>query len=495
MTALCGRSATQILLALDRSLHADSVRSIDSDGHLKVAESRISKAAVNGYLGNEIPGWQELKLDPQRTYRLFRDPEELKKAAATFDGKPLLIRHVPVTAAAHRQELVVGSVGPVTWESPYLVARPLTVWTAEAIRLIESGEQKELSSAYRYRPDMTPGTWGGETYDGVMRDLEANHVAIVSEGRAGSDVHVADELPPELRAMTTAASKVAAAIKKYLGKDANTALIALALDGALGETPEESVMSLDESEKKAAEDEWKTEHGKDEMTDEEREEAYSKARDRKKAKDKKARDAKAAKDKKAADMKRAKDSAAADARDSAMDAREAAMDEREEKDDEDDDSEEAKDRKKARDSRKAARDKRAKDGARDANPDHRKDFEPIKGEDSVSKDELPEILKAHGEGIRQQMRDAAQAREQVRTLVGVVPIAMDSADDIRRFALKHAGVKAEKVTDSEALAAMVEMAVQAKSRRPNAPSGGMALDASVAGFASVDDIFGPQKAA
>ena len=42
---------------------------------------------------------------------------------------------------------------------------------------------------------MTTGTYDGVEYDGVMRDIIGNHVALVEVGRAGSDVVVADSNP------------------------------------------------------------------------------------------------------------------------------------------------------------------------------------------------------------------------------------------------------------------------------------------------------------
>ena len=42
---------------------------------------------------------------------------------------------------------------------------------------------------------MTPGDYQGEPYDGLMRDIVGNHVALVREGRAGADVVVGDMLP------------------------------------------------------------------------------------------------------------------------------------------------------------------------------------------------------------------------------------------------------------------------------------------------------------
>jgi hypothetical protein len=117
-------------------------------------------------------------------------------------------------------ELTVGAIGSdVRFEAPYLVAS-LAVWTAEAIALIETKAQAQLSSSYRYRPDMTPGqTPDGVAFDGVMRDIIGNHVALVEEGRAGPDVVVNDSLHAEVVPMKFA--KFLAAIKTMLKPDAD----------------------------------------------------------------------------------------------------------------------------------------------------------------------------------------------------------------------------------------------------------------------------------
>ena len=177
--------------AFDRA----SVRTVDADGRLHVAVTNISKANVCPYLGKEIPDWQMLGLQPDKIYKLLRDPEELRKAASTFNNLPLLSEHVPVSAADHQPDLVIGSTGTdASFSHPYL-KNSLVVWAKDAINAIDSESQKELSSAYRYRADMTPGNYLGETYDGVMRGIVGNHVALVKEGRAGTDVVVGDSKP------------------------------------------------------------------------------------------------------------------------------------------------------------------------------------------------------------------------------------------------------------------------------------------------------------
>lgn len=180
-------------VALDRA----SVRRTDADGHLHVARTPISKANICPYYGREIPDSEALGLDPARLYRLLRHPDELARAAASFAGKPLLRQHTSVGADDHPADKVVGAIGTeVLYEHPYLTA-PLSVWDGESIRDIEADVKRQLSSGYRYRADMTPGTYEGQSYDGVMRDIGGNHVALVVEGRAGPDVVVGDQAVAE----------------------------------------------------------------------------------------------------------------------------------------------------------------------------------------------------------------------------------------------------------------------------------------------------------
>lgn len=173
------------VIAFDRSL-----REVDEDKHLHV-ECNISKAMICPYMGSEIPRGDELGLNPGQVYNLLRDPKELESAASTYNGKPLMAEHIGVSADQPHKHYIVGTVSNVHFAYPYLKAR-VTVWDGEAIRDIDGGHKRELSAGYRYDVDMSPGTFEGQQYDGVMRNLRCNHVAIVREGRCGPDVMVAD---------------------------------------------------------------------------------------------------------------------------------------------------------------------------------------------------------------------------------------------------------------------------------------------------------------
>lgn len=185
-------------LAFDRA----SVRSFDGNGRLQVTKSNISKANVCPYYGREIPNAEKLGLEPDKIYRLWRHPDELKKAAPTFNNIPVLCIHTPDFPGDPPREYRVGTThSGCDFDGTYL-CNGLSVWDNSAIAGIETEEQKELSSSYQYVADMTPGeTPDGEAFDGVMRDIVGNHVALVETGRAGSDVLVADSLPLELKYM------------------------------------------------------------------------------------------------------------------------------------------------------------------------------------------------------------------------------------------------------------------------------------------------------
>ena len=169
-----------------------SARSVDENGFLHVASSHITRATVNPYYGREIPGWQEAGLDPEKIYYGLRDPRELQKTLRTWEGLPLHIEHHIDSADEPRKLTRVGAVGTgAVWNAPYIDA-PLTVWDRAAIDAIEDRSFRELSCAYRYDPDFTPGQHEGVAYDFIMRNIRGNHVALVEEGRAGPDVVVAD---------------------------------------------------------------------------------------------------------------------------------------------------------------------------------------------------------------------------------------------------------------------------------------------------------------
>ncbi len=448
------------LIAFDRK----SARSYDVDGRLEVVNTNISKACVNPYWGREINDNERLGLDPNKIYYLYRDPVELEKAAATFNNVQLLYRHETVSVDDPQIDEIVGSVGNAHFEAPYLKAN-LRVWRKKGVVAIENKELNQLSCSYHYRADMTPGvTATGERFDGVIRDIEGNHVALVREGRAGPDVVVADEKPVELTLMRC--KKIIDSIKDFLPRDTDL----LALDSILARNPaaldeapeeEESGKAKDKKAKdkkakdKKAKDtdgtEGAEEHPEEEGEDEDvEEEDDGEPVPKDKAKDKKA------KDKKAKDRK-AKDGDEEDEED----------DESEDEDVEEEDDGEPVPKDKAKDKKakdKKAKDRKAKDGDEedeDEDESAADSFNELveklvkrgyskesatkiagkvaaeKGDDRKAADAMNEALAAAVAYGREQAEALATARVEVEPVVGRV--ALDSAEAVYKYALEDLG--------------------------------------------------------
>ena len=401
-------------LAFDRS-----ERHKDQDGNLHVRRTNISKATVNPYRGSEIPGYEALGLEPDRIYQMFRPPEELAKAADTFNNLRLLSKHVAVSADDPKEGLVAGTTGTdARFEHPYLV-NSLTIWRAADIADVESREKCELSCAYYYEPDMTPGIYEGLRYDGRMCNLRGNHVALVEAGRAGPDVQVHDSLENVRMSAPLASRKaliVKGALAAYLAPKLKTAL---AFDSALSTVTRAN---------------WMTEKPK--LTAE-----IIRLATPKLAADASLDDLHAFIDR----MDKEDDGAAEDDE----------IDAEDEEDDEDEDEEkkkaDAKD-KKAKDMK--AKDKKARDAkAKDADCEAEDEEDDKKAKDGKAMDAAIAAAEAR---VVTRMNDIAAAREVVRPIIGSVSLAMDSAAAIYKLALDAAKVDLTGV-DPSAYRAMVSM--------------------------------------
>ena len=208
------------LVAYDRG----TARTIDKNGYMHVDGCRLSKACVSPYRGREIDRWQQLGLDGDKIYQIYRPAAELAKAAASAHGMPLMDNHVPVSSSELEKtkirSRIVGSIGSnVRMVGDYLVG-DVTVWTDGALDGIYTKVQADLSCGYRYELDMKPGVApSGQAYDMAMYDLAFNHVALVPDGRVPGAM-IADSAMGDLRSET---AKDASTCADACSKDAEAA--------------------------------------------------------------------------------------------------------------------------------------------------------------------------------------------------------------------------------------------------------------------------------
>ncbi len=472
-------------------------RHYDADGRLHILRTPISKATVNPYYGREIPGAAELGLELERVYYMLRDPGELAKAAQSFARVQLMFIHTAVSADDPKQESIAGTIGSdVEFLAPYLIA-DMCVWDAEAIAGIETETIEELSSSYRYRADMTPGMYEGQRYDGIMRDIQGNHVALVKAGRAGSDVKAADskletkmtetKFGKALYAILCAASpKLAAdtALKPLvIGLTRKRCDIAslepklLAMDAELRKPETMAAMQ-------AAKDAESEEESEEEKKERERKE--------KEAKDKKAKDGA---------PKRAKD----------LSFEEWAKEEEDEPDHEKkaarDAEEDDEDRAKRKEYEKKAEDaKKAMDGGFDdlvkklEDKGYSKEYatkvagkvaeekrgdcafgaKDKKARDAENEEKAEDKMKHAMDEFKADLRAADEARRAVRGVVGDV-LAQDSAADIYGFALDQMKVDRTGVNGVPALRALFNLAQQASKPAPRVAFDAVSVDEKFTG--------------
>jgi hypothetical protein len=433
-------------------------RRYDADGRLHILRTPISKATVNPYYGREIPDADKLGLEPERVYYLLRDPGELAKAAPSFARNQLMFIHTPVSADDPKQDSIAGTIGSdVEFQAPYLIA-DLCIWDVEAIAGVETDTVRELSASYRYRADMTPGMYEGQRYDGVMRDIQGNHVALVKSGRAGSDVMAADsklEMKMETKFGKALYAILCAASPKLAADSALKPLvIGLTRKQCDLRALEPKLLAMD-AELRKPETLAAMQAAKDAESEEETE-AEKKAREEKEkaAKDKKAKDGKTAKDLSFEEWAKEEEG---ESDHKAKDGEEETLEEKKkryerEKRRADDSEEETEEERKERMEKRKAADKKAKDcSAKDSEEEEKK-----KAEDGMKK--AMDEFKAD-------LRSADEARRAVRPVVGDV-LAQDSAADIYGFALDQMKVDRAGVEGVPALRALFNLAQQASKPAP-----------------------------
>jgi hypothetical protein len=430
-------------IACDSSLKN---RHYEENGQLRIERTPISKATVNPYYGREIPKAEELGLTPDRVYYLLRDPGELAKAAPSFKTKQLMFKHIAVSADDPKHLSIAGTIGSdVEFVAPYLMA-DMCVWDVEAIAGIETDTVRELSCSYSYRADMTPGMYEGQRYDGVMRDIQGNHVALVKSGRAGSDVMAADnELEKKMETkFGKALYAILCAASPKLAADSALKPLVIGLTRKQCDLRalEPKLLAMD-AELRKPETLAAMQAAKDAESEEETE-AEKKAREAKE---------KEAKDKKAKDGKTAKD----------LSFEEWAKEEEGESDHKaKDGEEETLEEKKKR----YEREKRRADDSEEESEEERKERMEKRAKDKKAKDcSAEDGMKKAMDEFKADLRAADEARRSVRTVVGDV-LAQDSAEGIYGFALDQMKVDRTGVTGVPALRALFNLAQQASKPAP-----------------------------
>lgn len=165
--------------------------SLTPEGFLLVEDVPIARTGQQIYWENEIA---ELDADDKHQIVVDRDPSEVfrEDSIASFQGKPIVNDHpfIAVNPDNHR-DLAIGHMQNVhrgTGSNDDVLIADLLFTTRDGIKLVEGGK-RALSVGYdAYYERIARGR-------GRQRNIIANHVALVDEGRCGHRCTILDGSP------------------------------------------------------------------------------------------------------------------------------------------------------------------------------------------------------------------------------------------------------------------------------------------------------------
>ena len=195
-------------------------RSKDENGFLIIKDNPIAKAGVFDYLGSEV----NPQLPPNEIVKVCRTFKDLEAKKDYFKGKPIKLTHKWVGKDGEAMEADGAIIGEVGASEPYLKA-DLVIYNPKLIELIESGEIVELSPAYEAKLIESSGAYNGEPFTYKQDLLSVNHLAVVENGRSGSDLKIQDSKPILTKGETMAKTfkdSVAELLKKFKDSEAES---------------------------------------------------------------------------------------------------------------------------------------------------------------------------------------------------------------------------------------------------------------------------------
>lgn len=163
-----------------------SNRTKDKNGFLIVKNNPIAKAGVFDYYLKEI----DKDSDSEEIVKVFRSFDDLEKNKDLFIQKPIMYEHKWVGEDENKADGAIGS--EVRAVSPYLYA-DLIIYNPELIEKIESGEIVEISPGYEAKTIKQGGSYDGVDYQYLQKLESVNHIAVVPQGRSGSDLRIKDK--------------------------------------------------------------------------------------------------------------------------------------------------------------------------------------------------------------------------------------------------------------------------------------------------------------
>lgn len=186
------KPTTMVKRALALFGHTDSFDRYDVGGRLdKAKRTSLGGAYVNANITRT--GVLSYRMPDGSMRRELRHPDEVfkKDSLATLADVPVIdIRdHTAMVGPDGYKRAACGHLKSYRRDGNF-VAAELVVQDQDTLDAIDRGDRTEISCGYVCTLDFSPGTYNGEAYDCIQRNISYNHVALCppNRGRAGPDV-------------------------------------------------------------------------------------------------------------------------------------------------------------------------------------------------------------------------------------------------------------------------------------------------------------------
>jgi hypothetical protein len=189
------------------------------EGYLICKNVPIGRTGVMEYAASEI-GIKDG--DPERLVSVYREAEDLfdARALASFEGKPVTNGHPPEDIAPHNWASYskghVQNVRRGAGEDADKMLADLVITDPQLISEVENNLKRGISSGYNVV--YSTGEDGAQLR---QRQIRGNHVAVVSEGRAGKSVCINDSAPKAAEGKQNTGRRLPAMSKNPIGSILN----------------------------------------------------------------------------------------------------------------------------------------------------------------------------------------------------------------------------------------------------------------------------------
>lgn len=172
---------------MDEEIETESAREYDRNDYITIRNNPIIKAGIFPYKGSILPG-----ADPNQIYNVYRPLEELTNADTlkSFAGLPIYDEHEMVggkyTRGAEERTVHGSTLENIAVKNNDILA-PLRIFSRSLKALIDAGK-RGLSLGYNCTFEKSSGMFEGIAYNYIQRGIHGNHLALVTQGRNGTEV-------------------------------------------------------------------------------------------------------------------------------------------------------------------------------------------------------------------------------------------------------------------------------------------------------------------